>query len=230
MVRNAPTTRTPRRRTRRRGWPASRAGTAAKLCYAGHLLLEHRNALIVDAELTAATGYAERDCAVEMLARLPASTRRRTVAGDKGYDTKDFVARTRTLGFTPHVAPNTTNRSLGDRWSHDPSPRPPRQSTDPQTDRGTLRLDQDHRRRTQAPLHRPSPQPSLVQDHHRRLQPAPHHRPRHRLHLTGRASTPPRPDRQPASRRRMRTETRPVSPDPTAATTTRPNGCFSAPC
>ena len=87
------------------------AGTAAKLCYAGHLLVEHRNALIVDAELTAATGYAERDCAAEMLARLPARARRRTVAGDKGYDTRDFVARTRTMGFTPHVAQNTTNRS-----------------------------------------------------------------------------------------------------------------------
>jgi transposase len=84
--------------------------TAARLCFAGHLLMEHRNALIVDAELTAATGYAERDCAAEMLARLPASRRRRTVAGDKGYDTRDFVDQTRQLGFTPHVAPNTTNR------------------------------------------------------------------------------------------------------------------------
>jgi transposase len=82
----------------------------AKLCYAGHVLMEHRSALIIDAELTAATGYAERDTAVEMLERLPARKRRRTVAGDKGYDTKDFVARSRTLGFTPHVAPNTTNR------------------------------------------------------------------------------------------------------------------------
>ena len=84
--------------------------TAAKLCYAGHLLMEHRNALIIDAELTAATGYAERDCAVEMLARLPASKRRRTVAGDKGYDTRGFVADVGHLGFTPHLAPNTTNR------------------------------------------------------------------------------------------------------------------------
>ena len=85
--------------------------TAAKLCYAGHLLMEHRNALIVDAELTAATGYAERDCAVEMLGRLPERARRRTVAGDKGYDTKGFVADVRALGFTPHLAQNTTNRS-----------------------------------------------------------------------------------------------------------------------
>ena len=86
------------------------ANTAARLCYLGHLLMEHRSALIVDAELTAATGYAERDCALEMLARLPANRRRRTVAGDKGYDTRDFVTRTRQLGFTAHVAPNSTNR------------------------------------------------------------------------------------------------------------------------
>ncbi len=76
----------------------------AKLSYAGHLLIEHRNALIVDAELTQASGYAERDAAVEMLERLPKRRRRRTVAADKGYNTKDFVAATRALGFTPHVA------------------------------------------------------------------------------------------------------------------------------
>ena len=84
--------------------------TAAKLCYTGHLLMEHRNALLVDAELTEATGYAERATALEMLERLPPKKRRRTVAGDKGYDTKDFVADVRELGFTPHVAPNTTRQ------------------------------------------------------------------------------------------------------------------------
>jgi transposase len=84
--------------------------TAAQLCYAGHLLIEHRSALIVDADLTFATGYAERDCAAEMLKRLPKSRRRRTVAGDKNYDTKAFVAEVRKAGFTPHVAQNNTNR------------------------------------------------------------------------------------------------------------------------
>jgi len=89
--------------------------TAAKLSYAGHLLMEHRNALLVDAELTEATGYAERATALEMLERLPPMARRRTIAGDKGYDTKDFVADVRELGFTPHIAPNTTrNRSTID--------------------------------------------------------------------------------------------------------------------
>src|SRR5437764_652396 len=72
--------------------------TAAKLSYAGHLLMEHRSALVVDIELSEASGYAERSTALEMLGRLPPSKRRRTVAGDKAYDTKDFVADVRELG------------------------------------------------------------------------------------------------------------------------------------
>jgi len=83
---------------------------AAELSYMGHLLIENRTALIVDADLTQATGFAERDCATDMLARLPKRVRRRTVAADKNYDTKDFVADVRGLGFTPHVAQNNTNR------------------------------------------------------------------------------------------------------------------------
>lgn len=84
--------------------------TAATLCYAAHLLMENRNALIVDAELTTADGYAERATAIEMLARLPKRARRRTVAGDKGYDTRGFVAQARDLGFTAHVAQNNTRQ------------------------------------------------------------------------------------------------------------------------
>lgn len=89
----------------------------AKLSYAGHLLMEHRNALIVDAELTQADGYAERATAIEMLARLPKRARRRTVAADKAYDTKAFVADCRDLGITPHVAQNASGhrRSAIDR-------------------------------------------------------------------------------------------------------------------
>jgi len=86
------------------------AGTPARLCYAGHLLMENRNALIVDAELTQADGYAERATAIELLARLPRRARRRTVAADKGYDTRAFVADCRQLGVTPHVAPHTNRR------------------------------------------------------------------------------------------------------------------------
>jgi len=84
--------------------------TPSRLCYTGHALMEHRSALIVDAELTAATGYAERGTALEMLGRLPKSRRRRTVGADKGYDSAGFVADARALGFTPHVAQNTSRR------------------------------------------------------------------------------------------------------------------------
>ena len=83
---------------------------AAKLSYAGHLLMENRSALIADMDLSLATGYAERETALTLLRRLPTSARRRTVAGDKGYDTRDFVAGCREIGVTPHVAQNTTHR------------------------------------------------------------------------------------------------------------------------
>lgn len=89
--------------------------TAATLCYSGHLLMEHRCALIVDADLTTADGYAERTTAIAMLSRLPAMARRRTVAADKAYDTKGFVADVRALGFTPHVAQNTKHSAIDAR-------------------------------------------------------------------------------------------------------------------
>ena len=82
----------------------------AKLCYQGHVLMENRYGLAVDAELTQASGYAERDAAVMMLARR-AQPGRVTLGADKAYDTADFVARLRELSVTPHVAQNTSNRS-----------------------------------------------------------------------------------------------------------------------
>ena len=163
--------------------------TAATLCYSGHLMMENRNALIVDAELTTADGYAERATALEMLGRLPTTARRRTIAGDKGYDTRGFIAEARELGFTPHVAQNTTRQRSAIDGRTTRHPGHAGQHEDPETDRGTLRLDQDHRRGTQAALHRPRTQPGLVQDHRRRLQPDPHHRPRHQNRLT----EPPHP-------------------------------------
>ncbi|MGH9200608.1 MAG: IS5 family transposase [Vicinamibacterales bacterium] len=83
---------------------------AAKLCYAGHALMENRNALLVDMELTQATGYAEREGAIVMLDRLPKIKRRRTVAADKAYDVASFVADCRARNITPHVAQHTTGR------------------------------------------------------------------------------------------------------------------------
>jgi transposase len=84
-------------------------GKETKLCYMGHTLMENRNGLVVDAQLTEANGTAERDSAVEMVAERP-GTHRVTVGADKLYDTQDFVVDLRELKATPHVAQNDTNR------------------------------------------------------------------------------------------------------------------------
>jgi transposase len=88
-------------------------GTAAKPSYAGHLLMENRNGLVVGAALTQASGYVERETALRLLHRRRGErgTRKRwTVAGDKGFDTKDFVAGCRAMQVTPHVAQYTSGR------------------------------------------------------------------------------------------------------------------------
>lgn len=78
-------------------------GREAKLCFAGHVLMENRNGLVVDVEITQATGTAERDTALDMLQAVPGS-RHLTVGADKGYDTKDFVRECRDMDITPRVA------------------------------------------------------------------------------------------------------------------------------
>lgn len=85
-------------------------GTAAKLSYMGHLLMENRNGLVVDTRVTQATGTAEREAAIEMVEAL-SGTQRVTLGADKNYDTAGFVDAARCAQATPHVAQNTTNRS-----------------------------------------------------------------------------------------------------------------------
>jgi transposase len=86
--------------------------TEARLAYLGHLLMENRHGLIVDAQATIADGFAEREAASAMLAAhwRHAPARRRTVGTDKGYDTADFVEQARQVAMTPHVAQNDTRR------------------------------------------------------------------------------------------------------------------------
>jgi len=84
----------------------------SRLAYLAHALIENRHGLIVDALVTHADGYAERDAAVRMVRaqwrRAPG--RRRTLGADKGYDTRGFVAQIRALDTTPHVTQNGTRR------------------------------------------------------------------------------------------------------------------------
>jgi transposase len=84
-------------------------GREARLGYLGHVLLEHRSGLIVGATVTPADGYGERDAALRLVERIP-GRHRITLAADKGYDTRDFVAALRTLRATPHIAQHTTGR------------------------------------------------------------------------------------------------------------------------
>ena len=87
------------------------AGKEAKLCFMGHALMEHRNALFVDACLTKADGHAERVAALHMIEPHADRTKRITLAADKGYDAEDFVNELRSMRVTPHVAQNVSGRS-----------------------------------------------------------------------------------------------------------------------
>jgi transposase len=78
-------------------------GREARLGYLGHVLMEHRSGLIVKALVTPATGRAEREAATAMVGDLRGE-HRISVAGDKGYDTRDFVETLRSMRVTPHVA------------------------------------------------------------------------------------------------------------------------------
>ena len=90
-------------------------GKEAKLCFSAHALMENRNGLLVDLRIAEANGTAERTVAIEMLEDHVAGTGRATVAGDKGYDTRAFVATTRALEITPHVAQKTKHTAIDGR-------------------------------------------------------------------------------------------------------------------
>jgi transposase len=84
-------------------------GMEAKLCFLGHVLMENRNGLVVDAELTRASGHAERLAALAMVDRLPMVSPV-TLGADKGFDAENFVLELRARQVTPHIAQNTSGR------------------------------------------------------------------------------------------------------------------------
>lgn len=57
----------------------------------------------MDTRVTPADGHGERDAALLLLQDVP-GRHRITVAADKGYDSRDFVANLRVMAVTPHVA------------------------------------------------------------------------------------------------------------------------------
>jgi transposase len=78
-------------------------GSESKLAYLGHVLMENRNGMAVDVEVTLAGGTAERDAALSMAKRLE-GLKRRTLGADKGYDARAFAEGLRELNITPHIA------------------------------------------------------------------------------------------------------------------------------
>lgn len=91
-------------------------GAEAKLAYMGHVLMENRNGLVVDTELSLASGTAERQAAEEMIARIPGNNRI-TVGADKAYDTQEFVETLRQHNITPHVAQKSRGSAIDKRTS-----------------------------------------------------------------------------------------------------------------
>ena len=87
----------------------------------GHSLIKNRSGLTMQADLTCADGHAERRGAVDMLHRhLPGSTRRLTLAADRGHDSADFVAEPRQMVVTPHVARKSRHSAIDGRTTRYP--------------------------------------------------------------------------------------------------------------
>jgi len=83
------------------------AGKEAKLSFAGHVLMENRNGIAVNACVNLAEGRAEVEAAVAMVEEIPGQ-HRVTLGGDKNYDTKEFVQEMRDHQVTPHLALKAT--------------------------------------------------------------------------------------------------------------------------
>jgi transposase len=87
-------------------------GQPSRLCYLGHVLMENRNGLAVDAALTRASGTAEREAALAMLDRRNRPGRI-TLGADKAYDVGAFVDELRARKVVAHIAVNRVVSKLG---------------------------------------------------------------------------------------------------------------------
>jgi transposase len=98
-------------------------GKEARLSYMGQALMENRHGLLVDFQVTTATGTAERDVVPKLIEDVrQRGFRPRTLGADKAYDTREFVQCLRAQGVTPHVAQNTSGRrsAVDGRTTHGP--------------------------------------------------------------------------------------------------------------
>ncbi len=83
------------------------SGKEAKLYYGGHALMENRHGLLLDISVTPADTKSQWSAAEQMLKRQAKKRRKpKTLAGDKGYDTKGFVEMLQKRQIAPHIAAN----------------------------------------------------------------------------------------------------------------------------
>lgn len=93
-------------------------GQASRLAYHGSVLMENRHGLVVNTCTLSATGTAEREAALQMIAALGRG--RGTIGGDKGYNHRAFVEGVRARGKTPHVAVKASGNAVDGRTTRHP--------------------------------------------------------------------------------------------------------------
>lgn len=91
-------------------------GQPSRLCFIGTALMENRNGLVVDGRLTTATGVSECLAALDLADEH--ISQGATLAGDKGFDTANFVAELRERRITPHVTQNAYDTGKARRRSN----------------------------------------------------------------------------------------------------------------
>jgi transposase len=80
-------------------------GKEAKLCFAGHALMDNRHGLMTDVSVTASVGITEGEAALALLARQRRKRLRpKSVGADKGYHTRRFVTALLEKHTAAHVA------------------------------------------------------------------------------------------------------------------------------
>jgi transposase len=88
--------------------------TASELRYMGHTLTDNRHGLVVNAMVTQADGFAEREAAKVMINGARQATAdpevEVTLGADKGYDAAEFIEELQRIKVTPHVAQNKSGR------------------------------------------------------------------------------------------------------------------------
>ena len=155
---------------------AGMRGQGARLAYQGHVVTENRNGLVVAAKLTQASGYAEREAALEMVQGL-GGARRITLGGDKGYDAKSFVQALRAWSVTPARSTEHDEAPKRDRSKDHRTPGLRGEPALPQTGGGGVWLDEDGGLDAQDPAPGHGSGRLGLHFHRRGLQPGPYPQP-----------------------------------------------------